>query len=168
MLLVRSSGSKDAFSLVEAGELDAAVLACAAALIARPDDAEALHAWGLAEFKRSRYSEALRLLERALAIDRADPFLHNNCGEAHRLLGDLDRAFDCYREALLIDNSNAVLHINLGIVMQARGKAAEAEHFFRNAVQRAPEMARPYIELAEIYREKGEAFMALECYRQGV
>lgn len=168
MLLLRSSDESDPFSLVEAGKLDAAVSACAEALQARPEDAAALHAWGLAEFKRARYAEALALFERALATDRSDPYLHNNCGEAHRLLGDLDRAFECYRAAVLIDNSEAVPHINLGIVMQARGKTAEAEHFFRNAVQRAPEMARPYVELAELYREQGEAFKALRCYEQGV
>ena len=167
MLLLRQSDEKDAFSLVEAGQLVEAVAACARALEARADDVSALHAWGLAEIKRKSHARAAELLERALAIDASDPFLHNNCGEAHRLAGNLDRAFECYRQALLIDNSNAVPHLNLGIVMHARAKLPEAEHFFRNAVQRAPEMGRPYIELAEIYREEGDAFKALQCYRQG-
>jgi len=168
MLVLKASDETEAFSLVTSDKLDEAVAACVRALHARPDDASALHAWGLAEFKRARYAEALDLFEHALTIDARDPFLHNNCGEAHRLLGDFDRAFECFRAALLIDNTNAVPHINLGIIMYARGKLAEAEHFFRNAVQCAPEMARPYIELAEFYREEGEGFKALPLYKQGI
>lgn len=168
MLVLRVSDETEAFSLVTSDKLEEAVAACVRALQARPDDAFALHAWGLAEFKRSRYREALGLFERALMIDASDPFLHNNCGEALRLLGDLDRAFDCYRAALQIDNSISAPHMNLGILMYARGKITEAEHFFRNAVQCAPEMAMPYVELAEFYREEGERSKAQQCYRQGV
>ncbi len=168
MLALWSNDETEALSLVVSDKLDEAVAACAEALRARADDAAALHAWGLVEFKRARYAEAAAYFERALSIDGGNPYLQNNCGEAHRLLGDLDRAFGCYPAALEIDNSSPAPHINLGTLMYARGKVAEAEHFFRNAAQLAPNEARPLIELAEFYREEGRTAEARRCYEEGI
>ena len=66
--------------------------------------------------------EALRLYERAHALNAADPLLLSNMGVALLELGRPREAFRCYRAALAADPHNVNARFNAGELLLELGK----------------------------------------------
>lgn len=152
----------------ESGDLDLAE-ALSRVMLDTPElEPMGCHVLGAVALRRMQPGDAVEWLERAMRRGYAPPTLLNNCGEAYRQLGDLDKAFQCFEKALKIDNANPVPHFNLGLLMRTRGHAREAEHFFQTAIAVSPEMSRAYFELGELYREEGHFKESEQAYRDAI
>lgn len=64
--------------------------------------------------RSGQYTDAIRLLNEALARDPHDADTHNMLGFAFRKRGDLDRAFAHYREALRLAPDHRGVHEYIG------------------------------------------------------
>lgn len=158
----------DAEAAFEAGDLDRAEV-LSRALLATPGlEPVGCHFLGAISLRRKYPKDAVDWMERAMRAGYAPPTLLNNCGEAYRQLGDLDKAFQCFEKALKIDNKNPIPHFNLGLLMRARGHAREAEHFFQTAIAVSPEMSRAFFELGELYREEGHLKESERAYKEAI
>ena len=78
---------------------DAARLYCG--LLARePDDADALHLFGVMHHQCGHSGRAVALIGRALNLRPEAVVFHVNMAEAHRALGQYEQAIDCCATAL--------------------------------------------------------------------
>jgi tetratricopeptide (TPR) repeat protein len=104
-----------------------------------PDDANALNALGytLAD-KTNRYSEALRLLTRALELKPDDAAIMDSYGWLQYRLGNQESAID-YLQRAYRANPDAEIAVHLGEVLWVSGKRAEARAVWRKAAKNAPD-----------------------------
>ncbi|WP_217994955.1 tetratricopeptide repeat protein [Methylogaea oryzae] len=104
-----------------------------------PDDANALNALGytLAD-KTNRYSEAQRLLARAVELKPEDPAILDSYGWLQYRLGNYDVAVDYLRRAYA-RNPDVEIAAHLGEVLWIAGERAEAKSVWRKAAKRAPD-----------------------------
>jgi Flp pilus assembly protein TadD len=93
-----------------------------AAEMADPDFAA-----GRAAIERKNWTEAVRLLRRALPRHPDDADLHNALGYAHRNLQQLDLAFQHYKRALALDPRHRGAHEYIGEAYLMMGDLASAE-----------------------------------------
>jgi hypothetical protein len=133
---------------LSAGEIEETERACAAALAARPDDAEALHLLGVVAFRRGDGAGASALMEQALAAG-ADAGVNRDLCELYRQLGRLEEARLQGERAVARAADDPDAHYNLGIVHYDRGDIDAAVATLRRAVALRPEHAGAHFELAE-------------------
>lgn len=103
-----------------------------------PDDANALNALGytLAN-KTNRYSEALRLLTRAIELKPDDSAIQDSYGWLQYRLGDYAAAIE-YLHRAYEQNQDVEIAAHLGEVLWVSGEQAEAKSIWRKALKRAP------------------------------
>ena len=81
-----------------------------------PNNLAAVIALGNAYFDSGQWNEAIRLYERALAINPRSADVHTDMGTAYRNMGRTDRALAEYRRALELEPGHMDARYNLGVV----------------------------------------------------
>jgi tetratricopeptide (TPR) repeat protein len=81
-----------------------------------PNNLAAVIALGNAYFDSGQWNEAIRLYERALAINPRSADVHTDMGTAYRNMGRTDRALAEYRRALELEPGQMEARYNLGVV----------------------------------------------------
>lgn len=89
---------------------------------------DALDVLGQASYRAGQVGEALRHLERVVALRPRSARAHNNLGNIHAARGEFAAAIERYREASELDAQDAGIWLNLGLVLHASGDTAAAEH----------------------------------------
>ncbi|MBI2585035.1 MAG: tetratricopeptide repeat protein, partial [Rhodospirillales bacterium] len=87
-----------------------------------PDEPDALHFLGLAEFRKGRAEDAARLISRAVAIKPDAAEFHFHLAETLRPRGKNAEAEAAYRRALEIEPKLAGAGNGLGIVLEEQGR----------------------------------------------
>lgn len=87
--------------------------ALALAVSKHPNDASALHNYGVALYATGNVSGARTQYEAALRIDQTDPVLLNNLGNVYRDLGSYDKALQSYQASIAHDPKAASAYVNL-------------------------------------------------------
>ncbi len=103
MLITKNARVNDlqrALRLHQAGELNAASDIYADILRSDPNNPDALHLLGLIAYQQGRATEALDLVRRAIALNDADAYYHNNLGEILQQQGCLTEAIASFTRAL--------------------------------------------------------------------
>jgi tetratricopeptide (TPR) repeat protein len=116
-------------------------LSCFEEVLRHDPDYAAAHHWLGVIFARdaSRYADAARHIERALAIDPTIPDGWMDLGTVHCFRRDFHKAATCFRTALATAPDSAIAHANLGIVLKETGRLEEALDHLRRAHALAPE-----------------------------
>ena len=130
------------------GDIETAERAYRAALRAEPEQPLALHYLGVVLFQRTRYAEALPLLERSAALVPAESEFHNNLGLVLAALDRNDEAIAAYRRALDLEPNHATASNNLGLALQAQNRVPEAIAAYRHALSVTPGFAHAHWNLA--------------------
>ncbi len=150
------------------GDLDRAARAYEAALVADPNNADALHLLGLVALQRGDAGRALTLIGRAVAMRPDDATFLAHLAEAHWALGQGDRAVACCRAALVLDPHDAGVHCNLGLTLIALGELDTALEHLRQAVRLAPDLSAARNNLGRALRIKGEKSAALTEFHHAI
>jgi Flp pilus assembly protein TadD len=87
-----------------------------------PDHPDALHNLGLLASAAGRHSDALKLIDRAIALRPAAAEYHLNRGTVLEALGRTDDAIAAYREAISLRGEMAEAHNNLGNALLKSGR----------------------------------------------
>lgn len=104
-----------------------------------PDNAAALNALGYTLTDLTdRHSEALSLIQKALALNPTDAATLDSMGWVKYRLGDLAEAEDFLRQAFALDN-NPEIGAHLGEVLWQRGEHQEAREIWQQAASQDPE-----------------------------
>ncbi len=118
-----------------------------------PDNATALNNLGYFMVERGvGYQEALKLIERAVAIDPIQGSFLDSLGWAHFKLGNTEKAREYLEKALIYAGRNSTIHEHLGDVLREAGRVAEARKHWEKALENsveAGEIARLKVKLKD-------------------
>lgn len=104
-----------------------------------PNNAQALNALGYTLADRTeRYQEALKLIERALALKPDDPFILDSMGWVQYRLGNNAEALKYLKRALSIRN-DAEISAHLGEVLWVTGDRTQARSIWNKALEATPD-----------------------------
>jgi TolB-like protein/DNA-binding winged helix-turn-helix (wHTH) protein len=140
----------------------------AAAMESNPNDPELLYYYATHLSSRGRFSEALPMAERILALDSPSTQSFYNVWLAHVYSGNVDAALDVLGQALAVDPLDMPARINLGYMHARRGNAEEAGRAFRR-VEEATEGRRAPTTTAGLaygYSRIGSAAEAKQLFAQ--
>lgn len=120
----------------EWGKPDSAIYAYAEAIRLDPQHYNALGKTGMVYGKYyNNLDKAIEFARRAIAIQPAEGWLHENLGIALAMKGDPNAAIAAFNEGLRHDPNNGKLYVNMGITYQNMGNAAKAQEMFTRAQQ---------------------------------
>lgn len=121
-------------------------------------------------FRAGRTSEALAILDEAIALDPGNAGIRNYYGQLCFMAGRLAEAEPAFRKALEIDPYLADAHNNLGAVLDRLGRKDEAEAEFRKTLDDPsyPTPEKVWLNLGLLYGSQGRDEEAIRALRQAV
>lgn len=158
----------NAVQLHKQGNLDQAELIYRQILDETPDHPDALHLLGVVAHQRGHFPRAMKLIQRAVALDPNNGTYYCNLAEACRMAGDLSAAVAAAQKAVALIPHSPDAHNHLGLALQMLGRFEEARASFREAIELRPDFALAHNNLGGVLRELGDNDGALACYREAV
>mmetsp|Transcript_68442 Transcript_68442/g.122010 ORF Transcript_68442/g.122010 Transcript_68442/m.122010 type:complete len:185 (+) Transcript_68442:2-556(+) len=101
-------------------------------------------------WKRSNPEEALRLFQRAIALNPNDAKLFVNMGNAYADLGKAREAFECYCRVFTIDRYNVEAWFNAAALLYEEGRMRKLAQLF----EKMPQSVKRDKELQEIQKTR--------------
>ncbi|TAH40811.1 MAG: tetratricopeptide repeat protein [Gammaproteobacteria bacterium] len=147
-LLTRATGHH------RAGELEAARALYQAILAQWPDNADALHLFGLTCHQQGDHETAVEYIRKAVKRVPDQPVLRNNLGDALHKLGDLPAAVLELRRALELRPDYAGAHLNLGSVLAGSGEHEAALLHSREATRLDPQRPEAWFNLGMLLMDQ--------------
>ncbi|WP_173678720.1 tetratricopeptide repeat protein [Burkholderia singularis] len=157
-----------AFAAHRAGRLGDAEHGYRIALASNPDDADALHLFGVLRHQQGRHGEAADLVGRAVALRPHDAALQLNLGNAFKALGRLDDAIERFRNALTLAPDFPLAHYNLGNAYAAQQRHDDAVAAFERALELTPDEASIHNNLGNALNALGRHGDALAAFRRAL
>lgn len=146
--------------------LNAALKENLIAIQLNPSYAEAYGRVGLYYVKLTRYKEARKYLEKAMALNPAESHYRWALGDAYfydlSVPDRYDKAIALYEKALKLDPNNTNALYSMGMALSRRGRKEDLRRAipylerFARLVPEGPEEIQPYYLLAEVYRRLGD------------
>jgi tetratricopeptide (TPR) repeat protein len=148
------------------GRLDEAEAGYRRLLDEHPDNAEALHLLGILRGQRGDLPEALRLVQRAAALDPGNAACRHTLGEMHLSEGRLGEAAEAYDQARRLNPNLAAAHAGLGQVALLRGDVDAAESHFKVALRADENDVQALTGLGNVAQIRGDSQRALQLLTQ--
>jgi len=133
----------------------------------QPNNADALHLFGVLALQTGNAQLAVERIVRALALARNVDF-YSHLGEAYRQLGDLEHAIQACRGALQLDSQHVSALNNLGVALMEHGKTIEARDVLAEAVRLSPGFAAAHNNLGNALRILGDRDGAVAAFRRAL
>src|SRR5262249_21756762 len=125
------------------GEPENAVAAFREAHRLNPNDARTLDRLGGVLYRKRAFTEAIPVLQKALAIDDRRANVHFHLGDCYRATGQFAQAVGPLRKAIDLDPVNRVdARINLAFVYNKLGKVDDALTTLQEAAEHHPDHAQ--------------------------
>lgn len=129
-----------------------------------PESAEGYHLLGLLEYQKRQFSEAVRLISKAVIIDPHDPVIRNNSGLALLANGQVNQAIESFSVAIDLEQNNADTWFNRGNAFREMGRHDDARRDYLKALAIDPFLADAHNNLGLSYRHSGETDLAVEQF----
>jgi tetratricopeptide (TPR) repeat protein len=160
---------QDAIKAAESGDFAEAKRICAGLIEADPNDAEALHLYGVAAYQSGLDPEAaLGLIDRAIAANPDNSRFYNSRGALQYALGMNVEAEAAFRRSTELNPKDTSAWNNLGNALLRLGRAPEAEQCFRDALAVMPSFVNAINNLGVAFKRQGILDKALICFREAV
>lgn len=150
------------------GELEPAEKIYREILAAQPEYADVWHLLGILQAQRQQYVEAKTAINKAIAIDPANPTYENSLGNVYKNLKLLDAALSHYQKALKLKPNYAVAFNNIGAIYSQQTKFIEAEKYFRQAIQAQPDYADAQYNLGNLLGKQQQFVEAMQHYQEAI
>jgi tetratricopeptide (TPR) repeat protein len=131
-----------------------------------PRDPDALNLLAMVLAARKRFGEAVKLLQRAIALRPADPVLLGNFGGLLTEANDPLAAISPLREAIRLKPDHLDAIVSLGLAYQLAGRLEDARTQFEKALKRQPAHRRALVGLAMLEQASGDRRAAIEGFRK--
>ncbi|QEH36319.1 Tetratricopeptide repeat protein [Aquisphaera giovannonii] len=156
--------------LREAGRMDDARAAYGEAIDAMaPPLGRALAGLAQTFIRQGQIGEARAPLERAVAVEPANPERWEWLGRVCEWAEDYAAAIHCWHRVIALgDGGRALPYIGLGWALQQTGRMDEAEAAFRTAASREPESTEPLVSLGLLEMERARPGPAEAAFRAAV
>jgi tetratricopeptide (TPR) repeat protein len=159
---------RTAMALHRSGRLDEAASLYGDVLASEPENAEALHWFGMLHLQAGDPAAAVELIGRAVVLRPDAHLYHGNLAEACRAAGDHERAAESCRAALRLWPDYPEALCSLGTSLTAMKHPAEAVESLRRAVALRPGFVIAHNNLGLALRELGKLDEALGHLRRAV
>jgi tetratricopeptide (TPR) repeat protein len=103
-----------------------------------PQNAQALHLFGILAAQTRQFERAVERILKAIAVDDKNPDFFVSLGNAYKEQGNLDQALQSYQSAIYLNPAYAQAHSSLGVVLQLQNKMDEALANFDQAIALQP------------------------------
>jgi tetratricopeptide (TPR) repeat protein len=133
-----------------------------------PDTPESLVALGGIYFQRQLYSDAIRVLTQAIAIDGQNTAAYCNRGLAYAGQGNYPRAFEDFEQAEQLDPGYATTFNHKGAVYIQQGKYQEAITTLNRALELDSTDALAYYYRGQARRSLGQLDQAIQDFGQAL
>lgn len=143
-----SASLETAWSLCLAGRFNQAENIYKDILEVEPENTVALHYLGVIAYQRGNSDSALKLFEKAIAINPLEPSIHNDLGNLLYKTKRLTEAADSYKKALTLNPGFAQAHYNLGVALKDQEQAYDAIGSFKKALEINPDYVNAQNNLA--------------------
>lgn len=158
---------QDAFKAAETGNYEEAKRICAGLIQRDPNDAEALHLYGVAAYQSGLDPEAaLGLIDRAIAASPENSRFFNSRGALYYALGMNAEAEAAFQRSLEINPQDGTAWNNLGNALLKLDRVPEAEQCFRQALATLPGFISAINNLGVAFKRQGILDKALICFRE--
>ncbi len=137
-------------------------------LESEPDNANALHLFGLLAHERGDIPTALARIGRAAALVPKSALFRFNLGLVQGDGGDLQGAAGSYQAAIALKPEFADAHNNLGLVHQKQGNGHEATACFEAAVVSQSDHVEALVNLGKARRDQARPADAQSCFEQAL
>lgn len=152
----------------QAGKIDDAAKRYRAILAVAPQQADALHYLGVAQFQLGHHQDALTLIAAALKLVPDYVDARNNLGNVLKECGQLAEAEAAYKAVLAARPDFLSAHNNLGVVLGAQRRFDEAIAAYRQAIALKEDYAEAWHNLGNALKKNGEVEDALSAYRHAI
>jgi Flp pilus assembly protein TadD len=115
---------------------------------------ESLYAWsnlGVVFSQEGKLQEAMKALQRAVALSPNDAFSYRNLGIVYYQLNQNDAAIDALERSIALDPNNVYSHDYLGCACSQKGWQEVAEKEFRKAIEINDDFPDAHYNLAIVY-----------------
>ena len=129
-----------------------------------PDNADALHYYGLTNYFQGDIEKGIERIKSALSFAPDYTQAHNNLGNIYLIKKEYEKAEKCYRKVLELDPEFQAALNNLVVVLKESDRIVEAIDTLLHAIQADTCLKMHYQNLGQIFRQKGELINALELY----
>ena len=157
-----------AFELHQAGRYADAARRYHFLLSEEPENADALHLFGVMHHQCGHSDRAVELIGRATALRPGAATFHVNLAEAYRGLGQHEQAITCCRTALQLAPGVPEAFNTIGLALEALGRAPEALEQYRAALDLRPDFALARNNLGTTLKKLGHTEEAVEAFRAAV
>ena len=152
----------------QAGRLAEAAACYRNVLRDAPRHAEALRLLGIVALQSGDPVQAIALIKRSLAADGANPWTHNNLGEAYRMRNERGLAATCFAQAISLKPDFIEALHSLGRIHVADLRRAEAVLVFQTILKYRPRDGGAYFELGNIHLHRLQLDEARRCFEQAL
>jgi predicted TPR repeat methyltransferase len=121
-----------------------------------PKHLDANYMLGTLYAEQGQLAAALPHLQYAAELDPRSPYIRNNLGNVHLLLGKLDEAETCFRQALARNPGLAEAHNNLGNIYKRRGDIEAAVDSYQAAILAKPDFIDAAVNLSGMLLDAGQ------------
>ena len=153
-----------AHDLLSHGKLESAERLLKQLLRRESNIGQAFYYLGLIDYQRKRFSKAVELIERAIALDEPDPSVYNNLGLALLAAGHIARAIEAFDQALSLDPVYVQAWFNRGNAWRECNKLQAAQVDYEKALALDPYLAVAHNNLGLVFRQNGELGKAIESF----
>lgn len=101
--------------------------------------------FGFSEDRKASFKESIKIAEKALAVDPAEPDVHALKGAIHLFRKEYDEAIAAGRQAIELGPGNAENHALLGMYMKFAGRYREAIEYTEKAIRLQPHYPKWYL-----------------------
>lgn len=150
------------------GEVALARKSYEAHLIHHPNDADALHAFGVLLAQCRQYEQAKEKIQLALAINTNQFTYHNSLGNVFSELSQYHFAENAYKKAIKLNCHYAIAHNNLGNIYLRQKKLVAAKASYEKAIQLKPDYADAHCNLGILLTELGDNNQAIDSLNQAL
>jgi len=150
------------------GQLQNAIKAFEAAIIAKPNYDEAYFNLGVVMKRAGELSGAIKSYKNAIEIKPNYPEAYNNLGTALKEDGQLKSAIENYEWAIAYKPDFAQAHNNLGNILMGSGNLDDAIKSYEQAIASNSEYAEPYNNLGNAFKQLGNLEDAIKNYEMAL
>ncbi len=121
---------------------------------------------GASLIETKQYSEAKKVLEKALELDPNNATIYNNLGGSYAKLRQRKKAIDTYKKAIELDPNHATIYNNLGNLYAQLRRHNHAIEAYKKAIELDPNKSDTYYNLGDQYVALGQYNHAEEAYKK--
>ena len=143
---------------------------------ANPEDYALLTEYGKALVRNGQFSEAVGVLERAVALIDYDPESWDNLGRARMRAGDHAKALEAFETAVSLDPSSASAHADIGTFRLSRfldggrnrATSTKPSRISRRRPRSTPTLNAAFRGLGNAYRMDGRIEAAIAAWERAI